>query len=320
MTSTFYEEISVEKFKELQIAFRYKPTKEQVLQEIKKMSYSGTKTMRLINDYFFKDLISKTKLYHSKWCIEDVFEHKPLLEIFYAKIHDNDNVFPKEYSDLKNIETAIRIGGKGIAAKPSNFDLGQTIEIIKKYNTNGNYYDPSCGWGVRMVGSLACGINYYGTDPNYELTARLKELGSMFQEIDLFAPIADIRTQGSEDYIPDFANKMGLIFTSPPYFFLEDYGIGNQSTKLYPKYKDWLEKYYFETLMNCYQYAINGAYMLINIKDYSEYDLEWQTKELAKMAGWAFVGTESFDNIQRISEKSELIDNSETIFVFQKKE
>jgi len=238
--------------------------------------------------------------------------------VFNYACSQNDEVFLPEMTKLQKIMKAVDLGGAGVAKKPTNFDLGQTIEIIKKYNINGNYYDPSCGWGVRLVGSLCCGVNYFGTDPNYELVDRLNQIAKLFQEVDMFSPSCDIRSIGSEIFVPEWENKIGFIMTSPPYFFLEDYGIGEQSTKLYPQYDDWLKKYYLPTFQNCYKYAIKGASMLINIKDYAKYDLEEQTKILAKMAGWRFVGTEKFDNIQRINVNGELNDSSENIYVFKK--
>ena len=50
------------------------------------------------------------------------------------------------------------------------------IEIYRKYNINNTVYDFSCGWGIRLMGALRFNIQYYGTDPNYILCARLQEL------------------------------------------------------------------------------------------------------------------------------------------------
>ena len=318
LETKFYKTMSDSLFEKLKKEYFTKPTKSAVLNEVRGIFLEGNVTMKKINDYYFKDLFSQVKLYHSKWSIAEVFEYKPLLESFYAKIFENTEVYPPQDGVLKNIETAFRLGGKGVASKPTNFDLNQTIEILKKYNINNNYYDPSCGWGVRLVGSMACGLNYFGTDPNYKLTERLKELGILFQEVDLFAPTIEILTQGSEYFVEHWENKMGLIFTSPPYFFLEDYNIGDQSTKLYPEYNDWLEKYYYNTFVSCYNYAIKGANMLINIKDYDKFDLEYQTKKLASKAGWTFIGLETFENIQRTNSNGGVNENSENIFVFKK--
>jgi len=305
-------------FLKLKEEYYQKPTIDEVKAEIMKIMSGGNVTMPNIKSYFFKDLMSKVRVYSAKWTIEEAFEHKPILEVFNYSITQNEGIFNPELPKIRNILQAIQIGGAGVAKQPTNFDLGNTIDLIKKYNINGNYYDPSCGWGVRMIGSLCCGVNYYGTDPNYELTKQLNAVGALFTEVDLFAPSYDVFTQGSEIYIPQLENTIGLIFTSPPYFFLEDYGIGQQSTTLYPEYDDWLKHYYLPTFQNCYKYAIDGAYMLINIKNYGKYDLEEQTVILAKKAGFKFIGKENYDNIKRINVNGELNESDENIYVFRK--
>ena len=318
METKNYRKMPDSLFKQLRDDYYAKPSMNEVRAEVRDIFLKGNKTMRKINDRFFKDLFSKVKLYHCKWTIEDVFEYKPLLETFYNKIFSNTDVYPPDAPLIKNIETAFRVGGAGVAAKPSNFRLDQTIDIIKKYNLNGNYYDPSCGWGVRLVGSLATGTNYYGTDPNGPLVERLNTVAGLFKEIDLFAPDTDIRTQGSEIFVPEWVGKMGVVFTSPPYFFLEDYKLGEQSTKLYPDYKDWLNNFLFKTFQNAYQYLIPGGHILINIKRYAKFDLENDTQILLRKAGFHYAGIETFTNITRINSKGEKVDNNEGIYVYKK--
>jgi hypothetical protein len=313
-----WKEMSTELFEKLKNDYYKKPSFKSVKSELYN-AINGGIILKNINEFYFKDLMSKTTLHHSKWSIEDVFNYKPLLEHFYAKTFSNLDVYPPSEKLLKNIETAFRLGGKGTASKPSNFKIDNVRYILKKYNINDNYYDMSCGWGIRMLGSVSTGINYYGTDPNYELTEMLQSLASEIAEIDLFAPSVEIRTQGSETYIPEWENKMGVAFTSPPYFTLEDYAIGDgQSIAKYFDYIDWLNMFYKKTFENVYKYLIPNGHMLINIKNFDKYDLEEQTIKLAKLVGFEYVGTETCNNISRINENGELNDNDESIFVFKK--
>lgn len=313
-----HRKMSESLFNQLRDEYYAKPTMKAVRNEVRDIFLRGHTNMRTINDRYFKELFSKVKLYHCKWSIEEVFEYKPLLETFYNKTFNNDEVYPPDSSLIRNIETAFRVGGAGVASKPSNFRLDQTIDIIKKYNLNNNYYDPSCGWGVRLVGSLATGVNYYGTDPNGPLIKQLHEVAGLFKEVDLFAPDTDIREQGSEIFVPEWVGKMGMVFTSPPYFFLEDYKLGEQSTKLYPDYHDWLNQFLFKTFQNAYQYLIPGGHILINIKKYAKFDLENDTQNLLRKAGFNYAGIERFKNITRINGNGEKVDNDEGIYVYKK--
>ena len=78
---------------------------------------------------------------------------------------------------IKNIKTVLRLSPSGTAAKVSNFPYKTMLDVFEKYNTNNNYYDFSCGWGIRLLSALANSINYFGTDPNNELVPKLKEIG-----------------------------------------------------------------------------------------------------------------------------------------------
>ena len=68
-------------------------------------------------------------------------------------------------------------------------------------------------------------------------------------------------------------NKIGLIFTSPPYYALEDYKFGEQSIKSNSTYVDWLNNYMDKTIKNAKSYLIEDG-VLANVQsvDYSE---EW---------------------------------------------
>ena len=228
-TKHWYE-LSDEKYKELVNEFYAKPDIGSVEKEMKKIHLGGVKISN-ITDYYVKDLMYKTKLTDRKWTIEEVLEYKPLLQVMYSKTMDNKKVFPETASDLANLKTAFRLCGKGIATKPSNFPLKTVNYVLDKYNINNNYYDFSCGWGSRLLGALKHNMNYYGTDPNYLLTERLCNMSDKYKEVNNVNPVIDIRSVGSEIYQSDWENKMGLAFSSPPYYCLEDYGIGDQSYK-----------------------------------------------------------------------------------------
>ena len=103
----------------------------------------GYKTTAIMN-YFIQEIMSKTVLWHCKWSIEDVFDCKDLLARFVAQTYTNDKVFPPDKPLIKNVETALRIGGKGVAEKPANFPLKTVDYILNKYNVNNWWYDYSC--------------------------------------------------------------------------------------------------------------------------------------------------------------------------------
>lgn len=224
----WHEEISDEKLEELRKEYYQKPSKSEVKKELKTISRGGSLISK-VNKYYFRDLQARVKKWNSKWAVADVFESKALMGIFMARIH-NQNVYTKEDGpDIKKIETALRIGAKGIAAPITNFNIKNIDNLLlSKYNVNNNYYDYSCGWGVRLLSAMRNNVNYFGTDPNHELYERLLELEKDYKSVAMFSnSTVDIRNTGSEVFHEDWKNKIGLAFSSPPYFLLEDYKTGS---------------------------------------------------------------------------------------------
>lgn len=72
----------------------------------------------------------------------------------------------------------MRLGGNPFCKFPLNYPINNIDYILSKYNVNNNWYDYSCGWGARLTGALKNKVNYFGTDPNYLLVDRLKQLAS----------------------------------------------------------------------------------------------------------------------------------------------
>ncbi len=129
-------------------------------------------------------------------------------------------------------------------------------------------YDYSCGWGGRLLGALSKGLKYYGVDTNPTLCERLKECAKDYAEVNgLGNDIADIRCTGSEVLQSDWVGKVGVAFSSPPYFDMEIYPGDKTSTTTCPDYGKWLEEYWKPTVVNACQYLIDGGYFLVNITD-----------------------------------------------------
>lgn len=318
LNTIHFKEITEEERVSLKNEYYKKPNFEDVKKQFIKISRGGTKNNEITN-YYVKDLMAKTRVYSCKWSVEDVFNCRDLVGFFISKTLDNKKVFPDSDSQIRKIETAIRLGGKGYAKKPTNFPIKALDEILELYNINNNYYDYSCGWGARLTGSLKNKVNYFGTEPNYLLTERLNELANDYKETIGIDTKVDIRTQGSEEFIPEWENTIGLAFSSPPYYNLEDYKIGNQSYKEGTTYEQWKQNYLMPTFENIHRYLIDGGYFLININNFQEYKLVEDSIELAEKAGFQMVAEHQLDNIKRCKSTTGFNDNSERIMVFTKK-
>ncbi len=161
-------------------------------------------------------------------------------------------------------------------------------------NTVVNVYDPSSGWGGRILGAMSTNrkLHYIGTDPNtnnfinelgitrYEyladyfltVTGERNEIAKKYFDIDEKHTF-DIFSEGSEVIhnninFQKYKNKLDFIFTSPPYFNREQYSEDKtQSCHLYTTYDDWRDNFLRPTLTTCYEYLKNDRYMCWNISD-----------------------------------------------------
>ena len=191
------------------------------------------------------------------------------------------------------------------------------LELLDTYNVNNNYYDFSCGWGVRLLSSLAKDINYFGTDPNNELVPQLKKLSNDFKQETSCKSKVDIRCMGSQEYISAWKNKIGLAFSSPPYFNLEYYNIGKQSIDNVT-YEEWLNIYWNETVKNINKYLIDGGYLILNMKNIKKHNTLDDMCNIIKSHGFEFIENLELKNINRIFLKQNNKNTNEIIAVFKK--
>lgn len=295
-----------------------KPDIELVKQQMRNIYRFNQTTNNYITDYYFKDLMYDTKVWYNKWSISEVLKCKELVGLFVKKTECNDKVFPKDKPLIDNFKTALRLGGKGIASQVSNFPLDVADMIVRAYNVNGNYYDFSCGWGVRLTSAMKNCVNYYGTDPNYLLVDRLREYADTFVKETYSRSKVKIYCQGSETFIAELENKIGLAFSSPPYFYLEDYKHGNQSWKQGVTYDQWLETYMKPTISNIYKYLIENGYFCMNINNFDTFALVEDTKRIAEQVGFKLYDCIRLDNIKRVNSTGDFNENGERIMIFVK--
>ena len=187
-----------------------------------------------------------------------------------------------------------------------------------KQDTPLNIYDPSSGWGGRILGAMSSlkRIHYIGTDPNpdnfgrYEAVADFynsncvddfSETFTQFFEVEKQSNTYDVYREGSElignnSNFQSYKGALDLVFTSPPYFNREQYSQDeNQSFKAYSQYEDWVENFLRPTLTTAYEYLKNDRYILWNIASIkiganTYYDLEGDSRKILEELGCEYKG------------------------------
>lgn len=178
---------------------------------------------------------------------------------------------------------------------PANFPPMTAKYLYEKYTEHCKnqdeiiVYDPSMGWGGRIIGAMAVrtdrNIRYLGTDPNkdnlikdsdeskYSNVAdfynKVKNSGTIFKHNNQY----EIWHLGSEVISEDkrFAKYKGNVdfaFTSPPYFSKEVYSTDpEQSCHKFPQYQEWVDGFLKPTLKTIYDWLKPNRYCAWNIAD-----------------------------------------------------
>jgi hypothetical protein len=134
-------------------------------------------------------------------------------------------------------------------------------------------FTPTLGWGSYFHGFVAGGVaEYVGVDVMPNVCKKLTEYAAEYHpEIK-----TQILCQPSESLLqtPQFMRAyhqyFDTVFCSPPYFRLELYNGGKQSTNEYPTYQSWLEGYWRATVRVCMHVLLPGGtmcYILGNYRD-----------------------------------------------------
>jgi hypothetical protein len=165
-----------------------------------------------------------------------------------------------------------------------------------------NIYDPSAGWGGRILGAMSLddrNIHYIGNDPNTENyieeigKTRYEYLAEFFNENTVGASNAfwghqntyDIFQTGSEIIHLDsrfqaYKGKLDMVFTSPPYFDRERYSDDeSQSFRKFNSYESWRDGFLTPTLTTAFEWLKNDRYILWNIADIKVGKDKWFTLE-----------------------------------------
>ncbi len=309
----FDENMTHEECEKIREHLHEKPTEKTVKTQMYKI-HQGSSRYHHIMKRFIIDLLRDVKGRSDYWSFNEFIESDDLLRIISAKIKNNPP--SKNISPLRNFDTMLKLSSPK-SRTASNYPINSVRTMLKTYmpkNSN-RYYDYSCGWGSRLLGSLSTGNEYFGTDPNHYLTEKLQEMGMMYKQtcnsVDFH-----IKTQGSEIFIPEWENTIGVAFSSPPYFDLEDYQHGDQSIDN-RTYNEWLESYWRETIKNISRYLIKDGVFLLNIKNIRwGFQLRTDMQKIAEQEGFIYQHAEELI----VPKRPHLLNGSsnEEILVFTK--
>ncbi len=141
--------------------------------------------------------------------------------------------------------------------------LAKTIVSHFKVKT---VFDPCCGWGGRMLGTVAAGATYIGCEPNKETYDNLMRLAAFLHIEDKIK----IYNCGAEEY--NYRDEYDLVLTSPPYYNLEVYSSdSSQSENQYGNYAAWRDNWYIPLILKS---AAKAKIICWNVADVGKITLQ----------------------------------------------
>jgi hypothetical protein len=153
----------------------------------------------------------------------------------------------------------------------------------------GTVWDPSMGYGGRLLGAIAAGVNYIGTDPCIPTYEGLEKIRDNYGHSN---KRYELRREGSETYVPP-EESLDFVMTSPPYFGWEAYGDEpEQSSIKFDTSEMWKEHFLKQTIANAHTGLKTGKYLALNVANTKQYKtFEEDTVTLAKEVGFEHVDT-----------------------------
>ena len=131
------------------------------------------------------------------------------------------------------------------------------------------WLDFSAGWGDRLVGAIACNCFYVGVDPNpclhpkYQKIIKTLEPSKSQRKYQLYqSPFESVELKEKD---------FDLVFTSPPFFELENYTEHqNQSHHKYKTLDGWFKNFLIVSVRKSCDLLVVGGHLALYIADYTK--------------------------------------------------
>jgi 16S rRNA G966 N2-methylase RsmD len=215
-------------------------------------------------------LIDKPEDYKNFQLLSDMFQEENRMKCkFFSAISSPNEYFKKNIKLLANnlVKKNQLINPHNLreelynnVKECSSFKPNHLIYIIKLFNAK-SVLDPSSGWGDRLVACMAKDIRYVGVDPNDDLHSVYKEMIKFFIPKNKQKKFTMIENTIQNAKLPN--EKFDLVFTSPPYFKIEQYS--NKGRVIDCNEDDWFNNFMKPMITKTCNKIIQGGHLVLVI-------------------------------------------------------
>jgi len=241
----------------------------------------------------YKYLIYQSSDYDKVQILSDLFNDN-----CRAACGFGSNPTPIQYykDNKKNLENKIKKAGKPLTDYNMREEIYNSLPMecsihnpciikyfIKKYKSK-KVLDLSAGWGDRLLGAMAAGVNIYmGIDPNPCLHPNYQNMIKLLSKFSPNPSAKYLMIEDGSEKTTIMDNDFDLVYTSPPYFDYEKYT--SDSRQSYLKYNTqdkWLEDFLKISILKAVNALRLGGRMVLYFsqekgKTYMEKFLQWIT-------------------------------------------
>jgi hypothetical protein len=249
---------------------------------------------------------------------------KMLLDLYLRNIIDYKLLTPSAIFYMKNGRLGSVFSSYYFRASIMNPYLVYSLNKSILHGTR--IFTPTLGWSSYCYGFLECPevVEYVGTDVIQDVCSKTEQLCKSHinrVKYEIFCkPSEDLLN--TKSFIDKYKNHFDVVFFSPPYYKLELYKGGKQSTDRYNTYNEWLQEYWLATIRLCNHVLEKGGRLCYILSDYGSNNTKTHFELLSDMNN---ITKKYFHlkNIQPMFNKNVNVtshrDTNEKIMIFEKK-
>ena len=216
-------------------------------------NYADNTIMDHITDYFSEHCRIMCKKYTKKQSPSQVYESNKWKHCKNRKAHRDEVTF--------------HMWKHGYMCQL--FKITIVRHLYNHFNAK-NVLDFSAGWGDRLIAALSLGIKYTGVDPSVCMAPCyhkiIQTLGTERQK-----RTCRVIQDGFETV--KLKDKYDLIFSSPPFFILEQYESNNvkQSISKFRTLEKWKHGFLYVLIRKCWRHLESKGHFCIHVSDFGPY-------------------------------------------------
>lgn len=228
----------------------------------------------ILIDYFSEEARMKARIYNKKSPYETYECEYRNLQIEAKKLQQE---YIQKYGEkARNSRFWLREAIYGRKNECTFFKISLAKAIYKKFMIENDVlstFDPSSGWGDRMMGAAAAGLaTYHGNDPNPAVWNSYENIREFLRKQNFDDTYYHTYKQDFLQLdLDDYVGQYDLVFTSPPFFDYEIYSTEQgQSIIGRSKLSEWIEEFLKPYLYKSWQLIRPGGILALYIADVGE--------------------------------------------------